>query len=225
MSEKLPISLVMPAKNEGEGIQSVIQECLPYADEILVIDGHSTDDTFEKAQALGVQVVKDHGKGKGEAIRMSLSMVKHDVIVFIDVDGSHEPADIPKIAGPVLQDKADLVVASRIMGGSDEFYMRVGHFMRVLGGCGVSMITNYRFNANLTDTGNGFRAIKKEVAQKLDMKAVSFDIEQEMVLKALKKKYRVMEVGSHEYARKWGEPKLRLYHGWRHILGLLLNII
>lgn len=222
--EKLPISLVILAKNEGEGIARVIEQSIPFADEILVVDGHSSDDTFEKAKAFPVKVVRDNRKGKGDAIRMSLAMVKHDVIVFMDADGSHEPADIPKIAVPIFDDKADLVVGSRIMGGSDEFYMRFGHFLRVLGGCFATMATNYRFNVNLTDTGNGFRAIKKKVALDINLKAVSFDIEQEMVIKALKKKYRVMEVPSHEYARKWGQPKLRLYHGWRHLLNLLLNI-
>lgn len=221
---KQPASLVILAKNEGEGIQQVLEQSIPFAEEILVIDGHSTDDTYDKARVLPVKVLRDNGKGKGEAIRMSLTMVSQDIIVFMDADGSHEPADIPRLVEPILNNEADLVVGSRITGGSDEFYMRFGHFLRVLGGCFATMVTNYRFGMNLTDTGNGFRAIRRDAALALNLKAVSFDIEQEMVIKALKMKFRVIEVPSHEYARKWGVPKLRLYHGWRHLLNLLTNI-
>ncbi len=172
-----------------------------------------------------VRVVRDRGRGKGGAIIMSLDMVEGDIVVFMDSDGSHEPADIPRLVQPIIDDRADLVIASRITGGSDEFYMRMSHFLRLIGGCVATMATNYKFGVNLTDTGNGFRAIRRDVALKLNLKAQSFDIEQEMAIKTLKKKYRIMEVASHEYERKWGEPKLRLWMGWRHLYNLFVNII
>jgi glycosyltransferase involved in cell wall biosynthesis len=215
----------LPVKNEGVGIVSVIEQSLPYVHEILVVDGHSTDDTFEKASTMPVKVVKDTRTGKGGAIIMSLNMVEGDIVVFMDSDGSHEPSDIPRLCQPIIDDKADLVIASRITGGSDEFYMRLSHFLRLMGGCLATMATNYKFHVNLTDTGNGFRAIRRDVALKLNLKAQSFDIEQEMAIKALKRKYRLAEVASHEYERKWGEPKLRLYMGWRHLYNLFVNII
>jgi len=216
--------VVILAKNEVEGISEVIEGVRPFADEVIVIDGNSTDGTYEKALTHGIAAVKDSGKGKGAAISGSLAHANGDIIVFIDADGSHEPSDIPRLIKPVVEGEADLVVGSRITGGSDEFYMRFGHFLRVLGGCLVTMAINYRFGVDLTDTGNGFRAITRSAALSLHLTARGFDIEQEMVIKALKQKLRVIEVPSHEYARKWGEAKLRLYHGWRHIVNLLVNI-
>jgi glycosyltransferase involved in cell wall biosynthesis len=222
--EHITTTLVILCKNETDGILSVIERARPHVDDLLVIDGHSTDGTFEKLRESQVNVIQDHGKGKGDGIIMSLDHVRSDIIVFMDADGSHEPDDIPKLLEPIKRGEADFVVASRIKGGSDEFYMKVHHFLRLIGGCVVSMATNYRFGVNLTDTGNGFRALKTDVAKSLGLKAIGFDIEQEMVIKALKKKYRIIEVASHEYERQWGSVKLRLYHGWRHIVNLLINI-
>jgi dolichol-phosphate hexosyltransferase len=222
--EFITTTLVVLCKNEADGIISVIEKAKPYVDEVLVVDGHSTDGTYEKLKENGINVIQDHKKGKGDGIIMSLAHVKNDIIVFMDADGSHEPGDIPKLLEPIKKGEADFVVASRIKGGSDEFYMKMHHFLRLIGGCVVSMATNYRFGVDLTDTGNGFRAVKTDVIKSLGLKAIGFDIEQEMVIKALKKKYRVIEVASHEYERQWGSVKLHLYHGWRHIVNLLINI-
>jgi hypothetical protein len=78
---------------------------------------------------------------------------------------------------------------------------------------------------DLTDIQNGFRAIRKEVASKLGLEADDFDIEEEMVIKALKKGYRVSEVPSHEYERKWGKSKLSTWKGWKFVWRLFVELI
>lgn len=204
----MKVSVVIPAKDEGEGIKQILEEVTPYADEVIVVDGHSKDNTKEIAVRQGAKVIMDNRKGKGDAYRVGINAAVGDIIVFIDADGSHEPKDIPKLTEPIIQGKADLVVASRMLGGSDEFHGTFFNYVRMVGGGLITLIINLRFGTSLTDCLNGFRAIKKEVALALNISANQFDIEHEMIMKCLKRGYKVCEVQSHEYERKWGSSKL-----------------
>jgi glycosyltransferase involved in cell wall biosynthesis len=112
----MKVTVVIPTKNEEHNLLEVIQRVRPYADEILVIDGHSTDRTREVAEAAGVRVILDNKKGKGAALRHVVNFVQTEITVFIDADGSHDPEDIPKLTYPLLKDEADMVVASRLTG-------------------------------------------------------------------------------------------------------------
>jgi len=103
------------------------------------------------------------------------------------------------------------VIGSRHRGGSDEWGGDLDTYLRSVG-CGIITIAmNYRWNVRVTDVLNGFRAIRRSVALTLDLKANDFDMEQHMVARCLKKGYRIREVPSHEYLRKWGQSKLPTY--------------
>src|SRR5512141_1093201 len=102
----MKISVVIPAKNEAETIKDIIERSKKYADELLVIDGHSTDATRQVAEACGAKVILDNRKGKGAAIRLAIEKVTGDIIVFIDADGSHDPDDIPRLTYPILKDES-----------------------------------------------------------------------------------------------------------------------
>lgn len=205
------VTVVIPSKNEAAMIQEVIEGVRPYADEIMVVDGHSTDDTRRLALELGARVELDHGRGKGDGIRTAIDKAKGDVLVFIDADGSHEPADIPKLVAPILAGEADLVIGSRGRGGSDEAFGTIGDFMRNTGGHIILLAINYRFGVRLTDSQNGFRAIRGDVARKLGLRENLTTIEQEMLIKCLKQGYRVSEVPSHEYRRRHGRSRIVLW--------------
>src|SRR5438045_681645 len=107
------VTVVIPTKNEEGLIGEIIDAARPHATEILVVDGHSTDRTREIAAAMGARVVLDAGRGKGEALRRSFVEARHDVLVFIDADGSHDARDIPLLVAPILRGDAELVIASR----------------------------------------------------------------------------------------------------------------
>lgn len=206
--ETTKISLLIPTKNEAEGIGWLLDEVRPFVDEVVVIDGHSTDNTVHVCRSRNVPVVLDNGKGKGAAIREGLRQLTGDIIVMIDGDGSHEVRDIPRLVDPILNEEADLVIASRIRGGSDELHGDFTHFIRNLGGGLITMAINYRWNVRLTDVLNGFRAIRREAALGLKLTADDFDIEQQMVVQCLKRGFKVMDIPSHESVRKWGTSKL-----------------
>jgi dolichol-phosphate mannosyltransferase len=119
----------------------------------------------------------------------------------------------------------DLVVGSRMTGGSDELHGTFSNFARNIGAGLIQLAINYRFNVRLTDCENGFRAIKKNIINDLDLQANDFDIEEEMVIKALKKGYSVGEVPTHEYERKYGESNLSLPKiGYKFIWRLIRNL-
>ena len=129
----MKVSVVIPAKNEEEGIEKIIKQVRPLADEILVVDGHSKDKTRQIAKEYGAKVVLDGGRGKGDGIRKGIRKAKGDIIVFIDADGSHNPRDIPKLVAPIKKGEADLVVASRAKGGSDEVRLDFEGLFRQIG--------------------------------------------------------------------------------------------
>ncbi|MFC1621061.1 glycosyltransferase family 2 protein [Candidatus Omnitrophota bacterium] len=208
---KYTVSLVIPAKNEEDGISELVELSRDFVDEIIVVDGHSSDATIERASSKDAKVVLDNKKGKGDAYKVGIQKSKGDIIVFMDADGSHDPKLIPALIEPLLKDESDFVIGSRYKGGSDEWKGDLDTYLRSIGGGFLTLAINYLWKSDLTECLNGFRAIKRNAALKLDLKANDFDIEQHMIVQCLKKKLRVKEVASHEYERKWGVSKLPTY--------------
>ena len=220
------ISVVIPTRDEEGLIGEIVEAVRPYADEILVIDGHSRDRTREIAAAHGARVALDRGKGKGEALRMALEVAEGEIVVFIDADGSHEPRDIPAMVAPIVAGQCDMVVGSRGKGGSDELHGTLGQLIRYVGSQIIMLGINYRWNVSLTDSQNGFRAIRRDVGRQLGLTSNLTTIEQEMLMKALRKGFRVGEIPSHEYERKWGTSKVVVWKLWfAYVWSFLRNII
>jgi len=208
------VTVVIPTRDEEGMIAEMVESVRPYADEILVVDGHSKDRTREIATAHNARVILDHGKGKGEALRYSLTQASGEIVVFIDADGSHDPKDIPAMVAPIKAGQADLVVGSRGRGGSDELHGTLPQLIRYVGSQIIMLIINYRWGTELTDSQNGFRAIRRDVGLKLGLTANLTTIEQEMMMRALKLGYRVAEIPAHEYERKWGKSNVVVWKRW-----------
>ncbi len=219
------ISVVIPAKNEAGSIAAVVNSSMRHADEVIVIDGRSDDGTGGIAAECGARVIKDNGLGKGDAIRIGLKEASGRAVVLLDADGSHNTDDIRKLAAPILADNADLVIGSRLLGGSDEIHGNFTNYIRMVGAGFITLMINLRWKTELTDVENGFRSIDKNVAQRLELKAVDFDIEQEMVIKALKKGFRVTEAASHEFKRSSGYSKLPTWKGIKFLWRLFMEMI
>jgi dolichol-phosphate hexosyltransferase len=214
MTADYSVTIIIPTLNEEETIANVIEQCRVFGDEVIVVDGHSTDRTKDIADSLNVRVILDNGEGKGAALRQAVSIATGDIVVFIDADGSHDPLDIPKIIQPIVEGKADHVTGSRILGGSSELFGGFNEFLRLAGSSFITECINWRFKVKLSDSQNGFRAIKREVATKLDLRENITTIEQEMVMRTLKKGYIMAEVPSHEHRRIVGDSKILLRKVW-----------
>lgn len=219
--KKLPISIIILAKNEGAGIERIIKSVRPYSGDIIVVDGHSTDNTKRIVCKLGVRFYLDNRRGKGDAMKVGVEKVKHDVIIFFDADGSHNKNDIPAMARLLLNRKADFVMGSRRTGGSFDLSMSLIGIIRSAGCDFLVTLINKRFNSALTDVLYSFRGIRKSVFQKLQLQENGFGIEQEMVIQCLKKGYKVAEIPSRERARGWGSSKLRTIEGFKFLAQIL----
>lgn len=208
------VTVVICAKNEEQSIGKIIECTKPYSEEIIIVDGHSSDKTVQIAKSLGVRVVQDSGKGKGDAIRIGIREASKEIIVFMDADWSHNPDDIPKLVEPILKNEADHVTGSRSLGGSEELHGTLGNCLRMIGSAIITLGINYRFKVLLSDSQNGFRAIKTNLAKRLNLKENITTIEQEMIIKTLHGGYLIKEVPTHEYARKYGNSCINLRRVW-----------
>lgn len=217
------VTIVVPTKNEEETLGQVLAELCARFDDILVIDGHSVDRTVEIARAAGVRVIRDNGLGKGDALRCSMSHVSRDITVFFDADGSHIVADIGRVVEPLLGGGADLVIASRMRGGSDELFGSPSEALRLMGSTVITQFINTRFGVRLTDYQNGFRAIRTDALRNLGLRSNITTVEQEMVMLALKQGLRVTEVPSHELARQGGVSKVNVLGVWHKYVWQMLR--
>jgi dolichol-phosphate mannosyltransferase len=220
-------SIVVPAMNEEETIGPVLEALRGRTDDLIVVDGRSTDRTSEIARSFGARVIQDGGRGKGDAVRVGLEAAQHPIVVFIDADGSHDPDDIGKLVAPIAAGEADLVIGSRMLGGSDELFSSLPEVIRALGSMIISLSINYRYGVQLTDYQNGFRAIRTDVGRALGLTSNITTIEQEMAMRCLRLGYRVSERAAHEYRRKGGVSKISVMrwapiYVWNLLRGIMV---
>ncbi|MGH9371578.1 MAG: glycosyltransferase family 2 protein [Vicinamibacterales bacterium] len=205
------VSAVIAAKQEAPSIVDVVERARRYVGEIIVVAGHSTDGTPELAARAGATVLADGGRGKGEAIRRAIAHIGTPITVLLDADGSHDPEDIPLLVEPILSDRADHVSGSRLRGGSSELHGGFDEFFRLTGSSFITACINWRFNCRLSESQNGFRAIRTSVLRQLDLRENVTTIEQEMIIKTLRRGFRMAEVPSHEHPRAHGASHIRVW--------------
>lgn len=222
----MKVSIVIPALDEARTIGAVIDGARAHGDEVLVLDGGSRDETPALAAGRGARVVKDGGGGKGKAIRLAATEARGDVIVFLDADGSHDPADIPRLLAPIRRGEADHVTGSRLLGGSSELHGGFDEFLRLAGSAFITACINWKFGVRLSDSQNGFRAIRRDTLLALALRSDSTTIEQEMIGRTLTLGGRMAEVPAHEHARKAGESHVDpVRDAPRYLWSLLRDVI
>jgi len=201
----MKISVVIPALNEEQAIGGVVQ-AVPrdWVDEIIVADNGSTDDTVKRALAAGARVVHENHRGYGAACAAGAWAARDaDIIVFLDGDHSDDPRHLLKVAGPVIQGRADLVVGSRLEGGLEKGSMpwhgRLGNRLIVL-------LLRLLYQVNITDLGS-FRAIKTETLLDIHMEEMTYGWPVEMVVKAARKGWRIESVPV-PYRQRLGKSKV-----------------
>ena len=179
------LAVVIPAYNEAKTIADVIKGAAKYADEVIVVDDGSTDNTAFIARAAGATVIRHpNNRGYGAALAIGLNTAAlngNDLIVYLDGDGQHDPNDIPKIIAPILRKEADLVIGSRfLMKQSKEKIPKY----RTIGQHALTKATNIGNRTKITDSQSGFRCITKKAALMLDMKEDGMGFSSEMILEA-----------------------------------------
>lgn len=204
------LGVVICTLNEERTIAELVKKAKKFCNEVTVVDGHSKDKTVTLAKKAGAKILYDHGKGKGDAIRTAINELRYDIFIFMDADGSHDPRQIPRLVKPILEGKFDHITGSRLTGGSDELHGTFDEFLRLAGSAFITWCINARFKVRISDSQNGFRACKGSVLKHLNLKENSTTIEQEMVIKTLKKGYKLSEVPTHEYKRRYGKSRIKV---------------
>ena len=227
ISPKVKITVVIPACNEEQNIGKTINDVKPFCDNIIASIAKKTNDqTADIAKQLGAKVIFDHVLGKGDGIRSTLDYLEdEDIVVFIDSDGSHIASDIPSIVQPIIDDKADMVIASRFLGGSEELHGDFNKFLRMFFSMCIAQIINWRFKTEMQDTQNGYRAFKVKVLKDLNLTSNHTEIETEMCMKCIKKNYKILEIPSRELKRSSGKSNISIIkHGRRYVWTVFKNI-
>jgi glycosyltransferase involved in cell wall biosynthesis len=208
------ITVIIPALNEAENLPYVLPRIPQDVHEVILVDGHSIDDTVRVAQDLlpAIRVVYQNGRGKGAALRTGFAAATGDIIVMLDADGSTDPGEIPVFVG-ALRAGADFVKGSRFMQGGGTVDMPL---YRQWGNGTLTGLVRLLFGGNFSDLCYGYNAFWTRVLPHLNLDGDGFEIETMMNVRALRAGFRVVEVPSFEAERIHGVGRLRaIPDGWR----------
>ena len=202
------VAVVIPALNEEEALRHLLPEVLSHSVQwIIVVDNGSTDATASVAQAAGAIVVSEPVPGYGRACWHGFQTARQlgaKIIIFMDGDGSDNPIDLPIMLAPILEGYADLAIGSRIgahaEAGAVPLQARLGNWL-------ISRLLNYLYGTNVYDIGS-FRAIHRDVLEALQMQERTFGWPVEMLVKAARAHYRIVEVPLHYRRRSHGRSKV-----------------
>jgi glycosyltransferase involved in cell wall biosynthesis len=217
--EARTISVVIPAMNEERNIAWVLERIPPYVDEILLVDGHSTDDTVAVARRAcpDIRVVPQRGCGKGAAMRTGFEDAVGDYVVVLDADGSMDPVEIDYYVS-ALDNGYDLVKGSRELPGSGSMDLTP---LRRWGNHVLVTTVNLTWGSEFTDLCYGYLAFRRDRLNDLALTGRGFEIETEITVNAIHAGLRIAEVPTVELCRHYGASNLNAWRDGRRILGFL----
>jgi len=201
----MKISVIIPAFNEEQAIGEVVQAVpIDRIHDIVVVDNGSTDDTAAQASLAGARVVFEPRPGYGFAcLAGAKAAADADILVFLDGDRSDDPRQLETVAAPVLDNRADLVIGSRIQGvlekGAMPLHGRLGNRL-------IVSLLRLLYGIDITDIGS-FRAIKSQTLFDLKMEQMTYGWPVEMVVKATRRGLRIQSVPIN-YRRRIGKSKV-----------------
>jgi glycosyltransferase involved in cell wall biosynthesis len=218
------ITVVLPAYNEEVSIGSIVLLTRFYADNVIVVDDGSVDRTAEVARKAGAEViVHEANTGKGGALKTGFAAAVDlgaDIIVTMDSDGQHNPADIPKLVAPIIEGNADIVNGSRYLNGlgkNTPVYRRIGQTI-------LDRFTNINSGIKITDSQSGFRAFEASTVDIFRFNAQGMAIESEMLADAGKAGIRITEVEIGVRYDVDGSTKNPIQHGLEVFVMVLKDI-
>ena len=210
------VTVIVPTLNEAQNLPLVLPFIpMDWVDEVLLVDGRSTDNTIEVARKLlpSIKVILEKTPGKGAAMRAGYAAATSDILIVLDADGSNDPREIPRFVR-ALMEGSDMVKGSRFAhGGGTTDMPRI----RKLGNGAFVQIVNLLFGTHFTELCYGYHAFWRHCLDQIDLTYVNgFEIDTSLYLKALKAQLRITEVPSFEGYRFHGHGNLRtIPDGWR----------
>jgi len=215
------VSLVIPVRNEARNIASVLEQVEHDVDEIILVDGNSSDVTLITARAYrpDVRIVAQQGTGKGSALRTGFQAATGEIVVMMDADGSMSPQEIRHYLH-FLANGYDFVKGSRFLSGGGSLDIT---WYRGLGNWFLLTVFNSLYDSHLTDLCYGFCAFHRRYLEHLHLSATGFEIEAEMTVRAMQAGLRIAEVPSLELPRRTGESNLHAIRDGIRVLRTVLR--
>jgi glycosyltransferase involved in cell wall biosynthesis len=213
---------VIPARNEAASISWVLERIPPWVHEVVVVDGLSTDGTIDAARRCRPDVVVVHElrPGKGAAVRAGFAAVQGDVVVMLDADGSMDPGEIGAHVA-AIRAGADLVKGTRRLPGGGSADLTP---LRALGNRGLLAAANALFGTRFSELCYGYMAVRRSRIPELGLVADGFEIETEIVARAVRCGLRITEVPSFEAPRRSGVSKLNAVRDGLRIVRTLARV-
>lgn len=209
----LTLSVLMPAYNEERTIETVLRRVLALAvnlKEIVVVDDGSTDRTPQILEKLAGEDSRirflrmDRNRGKTAAIARAIREASGDILIVQDADLEYDPAEIPDVIAPILQDQADVVYGSRFMVRKAA---RVLYYYHYLANKLLTCLSNLLTNRNMTDIETCYKAFRSGVIKPIELSSNGFGMEVEITAMVCKTKARTYEVPISYYGRTYEEGK------------------
>jgi glycosyltransferase involved in cell wall biosynthesis len=207
------VTAVIPTLNEAGNLRWLLPR-LAAVDEIILVDGESTDGTAELTRLLrpDAVIISEPATGKGSAMRTGMAAATSDVIIMLDADGSMDPCEFDTFLA-LISRGFDFVKGTRYAcgGGSDDLTALRRGGNRVL-----TALANVLYRTKWTDLCYGYVALHRSAVDRLQLTSTGFEIETEMCVNAVRAGLRMAEVASHESDRRSGESNLNTFRdGWR----------
>ena len=206
---KSKVSLIIPTLEEADNLKFVLPAIPNIVDELIIVDGGSTDGTLDVVNELrpSAKIIVDTVPGKGHALRRGFEAAVGDILVMMDADGSMDPADIGTFVA-ALEAGADVAKGSRFLqgGGSADLTL-----VRRLGNRALTRLVRLAFGGRYSDLCYGYMAFWRHVLPMFDSDVRGFEVETFLNVRALAAGLRVVELASFERARLYGESHLRTF--------------
>jgi glycosyltransferase involved in cell wall biosynthesis len=200
------VAVVIPALDEERSLPLVLA-ALPRGPRVVVVDNGSSDGTARVAARAGAKVVAEPRRGYGRACLAGLAHLSGSppaVVAFLDGDYSDDPGELPGLVAPILEDRADLVIGSRVLGrverGALQPQQRLGNWL-------ACALIHGLYGRRFTDLGP-FRALRWDALRRLALSDPDFGWNVEMQVKALRRGLRVVEVPVRYRPRRVGSSKI-----------------
>jgi glycosyltransferase involved in cell wall biosynthesis len=216
------VSVIIPTLNEAGNIQealTTIHNELAYPNEIIVVDGNSTDGTIEIVKDTNFcRLIIEPRRGYGLALRKGMKEAKGDIIVMVDGDGTYEFKHINRLLKHMMESDAELCMATRMYDPN-----KAMGFMNFVGNKIITFCFDFVYQQFLSDSQSGFRAISHSAIEKVDFKESDMAFATEMLVQFAKKGFKMVEVESVYKPRKYGKTKLRKFKSGIEIFTTMLK--
>jgi glycosyltransferase involved in cell wall biosynthesis len=211
------LSIVIPCYNERSTIEAIVDAIRagPVKDvEIIIVDDYSTDGTREllaqkPANWVDAIILQEKNRGKGAALRRGFERATGELVIVQDADLEYDPRDYPSLLEPILEDRADVVFASRFQSGRPH---RVLYFWHMAGNRLVTLLSNMFTNLNLTDIEACYKVFRRDLLNSITLEEDGFAFEPEIVAKVARTGARIYEVGISYSGRTYEQGKKISWH-------------